>query len=122
MAKECTLSTGKLPLGGLPRNSVVRITDHPNMTSAVYCGCKAINQTNKKGILCIFFLNLKLAVITLKFEQKYLSRVMRKPTICICEIKDADQLRGNREADQRLCFRYTDSTIPLLSKSEISSL
>ena len=21
---------------------------------------------------------------------------------------------GNREADQRLCFRYTDSTIPLL--------
>ena len=35
--------------------------------------------------------------------------------------KDADQLRGNREADQRLCFRYTDSTIPLLFKSEISS-
>ena len=36
--------------------------------------------------------------------------------------KDADQLRGNREADQRLCFRYTDSTIPLLPKSEISGL
>ena len=35
--------------------------------------------------------------------------------------KDADQLRGNHEADQRLCFRYTDSTIPLLSKSKISS-
>ena len=51
-----------------------------------------------------------------------MSRVMRKPTFCICENKDADQLRGNREADQRLCFRYTDSTIPLLSKSEISSL
>ena len=46
---------------------------------------------------------------------------MGKPTICICENKDADQLRGNREADQRLCFRYTDSTIPLLLKSEISS-
>ena len=40
----------------------------------------------------------------------------------ICENKDADQLRGNREADQRLCFRYTDSTIPLLSNNEISSL
>ena len=39
---------------------------------------------------------------------------MRKPTICIGENKDADQLRGNREADQRLCFRYTDSTISLL--------
>ena len=47
---------------------------------------------------------------------------MRKPTFCICENKDADQLRGNREADQRLCFRYLDSMIPLLSKSEISSL
>ena len=47
---------------------------------------------------------------------------MRKPFFCICENKDADQLRGNREADQRLCFRYTDSTIPLLPKSEISSL
>ena len=34
---------------------------------------------------------------------------MRKPTICICENKDADQLRGNSEADQRLCFRYSDS-------------
>ena len=31
---------------------------------------------------------------------------MRNPTFCICENKDADQLRGNREADQRLCFRY----------------
>ena len=50
-----------------------------------------------------------------------LSRIVRKPVFCICENKDADQLRGNREADQRLCFRYTDSTIPLLSKPEISS-
>ena len=41
---------------------------------------------------------------------------MRKPAFCICENKDADQRRGNREADQCLCFRYTDSTIPLLSK------
>ena len=46
---------------------------------------------------------------------------MEKPTICIGENKGADQLRGNREADQRLCFRYSDSTIPLLLKSEISS-
>ena len=52
----------------------------------------------------------------------YLSLVMRKPAFCICENKDADQLRGNREAEQRLCFRYTDSKIPLLPKSEISSL
>ena len=47
-----------------------------------------------------------------------MSRLMGKPTICIGENKDADQLRGNREADQRLCFRYSDSTISLLLKSE----
>ena len=35
---------------------------------------------------------------------------MRKPAFCICA------------ADQRLCFLYMDSTIPLLSKSKISSL
>ena len=52
----------------------------------------------------------------------HLSRDVRKPDFCICENKDADQLRGNREADQRLCFRYMESTIPLLLKSEISSL
>ena len=51
-----------------------------------------------------------------------MSRVVGKPAFCICENKDTDQLRGNREADQRLCFRYTDSTISLLPKYEISSL
>ena len=53
---------------------------------------------------------------------RYLSGVVRKPAFCICENKDADQLRGNREADQRLCFRYIDSTIPLVPKYEGSSL
>ena len=76
-----------------------------------------------------------------EFVVVYMSRLVGKPTICIGEnkdadqlcghreadqrlcfrYKDADQLRGNREADQRLCFRYSNSTIPLLHKSEISS-
>ena len=47
---------------------------------------------------------------------------MSKPDFCKCENKDAAQPHGNREADQRLCFRHTDSAIPLLPKSEISSL
>ena len=46
---------------------------------------------------------------------------MGKPTSCIGENKGADQLRGNREADQRLCFRFSDSTIPPLLNSKISS-
>ena len=48
-----------------------------------------------------------------------MSLCVRKPTICMGENKDADQLRGNREADQRLCFRYTDSTFPPLLKPKI---
>ena len=47
---------------------------------------------------------------------------MRKPDFRIGENKDADLLRRNREADQRLCFHYIDSTFPILSKYEISSL
>ena len=38
---------------------------------------------------------------------------MRKPTICKCE---------NKGADQRLCFRYTDSTNSLLLISKISRI
>ena len=45
-----------------------------------------------------------------------------KTVFSICENKDADQLRGNGEADQRLYFRFSDSTIPLVPKYEISSL
>ena len=56
----------------------------------------------------------------LRIINAYMSRLMGKPTICIGEYKDADQLRGDREADQHLCFRYSESTVPLLLKSEIS--
>ena len=52
-----------------------------------------------------------------KYEPRH-----KKTGFCLCENKDADQLCGNPEADQGLCFRYTDSTIPLLPKSKISSL
>ena len=43
-----------------------------------------------------------------------MSLAMRKPDFCICENKDADQLRGNRKADQRLCFRYMVATIRMV--------
>ena len=66
--------------------------------------------------------NLQLKTLFLALIDLHLSRVMKKPMFCIYENKGADQLRGNREADQRLCFCYIDSKIPLLSKSEISSL
>ena len=49
MVKGCALSTGYLPRGGLPRNSVDRITDRPDMTSAVDWDVKhQPKQTNKQ--------------------------------------------------------------------------
>ena len=51
-----------------------------------------------------------------------MSLVVGEPELCLCENKDADQLRGHCEADQCLCFCYTDSTIPLLPGYEILRL
>ena len=51
-----------------------------------------------------------------------MSRDVRNTIFANAKTKDADQLRGNREVDQRLCFRFLDSTIHLLPKSQISSL
>ena len=38
---------------------------------------------------------------------------MKKPAFCACENKRADQLR--------VCSRYKDGTIPVISKSDISN-
>ena len=43
-----------------------------------------------------------------------MSHVVRKPDFCICKKKGQISYGA---ADQRLCFRYIDSTTPLLSKS-----
>ena len=47
---------------------------------------------------------------------------MRNPAFCMSENKGADQLRSNCAADQRLCFHYMDSTIPLHPKYKIKLL
>ena len=77
------------------------------------------------GLFCLFTkpIGIHMKCIPLPAEvSSYFSLVVRKPAFCICENKDADRLRGNREADLRLCFRYIDNTTPLLPKSRISSL
>ena len=45
------LSTGNLPRGGLPKNSVDRMTDRPDMTSAVDRGRKALTQQQQISTL-----------------------------------------------------------------------
>ena len=44
-----------------------------------------------------------------------------KTRFCLSENKDADQLCSNCTDEQRICFRYKDSTIHLHGKCEISS-
>ena len=39
-----------------------------------------------------------------------MSRVVRKPAFCICENKDADQLRGNREVTAKLISAFVFAT------------
>ena len=78
----------------------------------------------KESIKCLI-VSLMIPV-TQSFQHKEtgqhnVSFTLRKTAFCICENKDTDQLHGNREADQCLCFHYIDRTIPLLSKYEISS-
>ena len=45
----------------------------------------------------------------------FYGRIMRKPDIYIWKNKGADR---NCAADQRLCFRYINRTVPLLPKFE----
>ena len=53
---------------------------------------------------------------------KKLSPIMRNSAFCLCENNDEDQLHGDCADDQGLCFHFIDSTIPLLLKSENSSV
>ena len=46
---------------------------------------------------------------------------MRKLLFAYAKTKGEDQLRGNHAADQHLCFRYIDSTIPVLPKFQASN-
>ena len=78
-------------------------------------------QSLLRSLTAALFLNKKKKKENMHFcDVAQLGLVTRKLEFCLCENKGADQLSSNCTADQRLCFRYTNSTIPLL-KSEISS-
>ena len=85
------------------------------------CGDRPLNQlqyisntTRGNNVLLICPCNLDLIGYQI-------SHIVRKPDFSLCKNIGPDQLCSNCEADQRLCFRYMDSTIPLLSKSEFLS-
>ena len=91
------------------------IIDEPKI-EFLYAGIFVIS-----GLILYFpFVHFKLKIPGT--GEYYMSHLMRKPTICLGKNTGADQLRGYREADQHLCFRNSDSTIPLLLYYKISSL
>ena len=108
--------------------AATKCNEKPSQATGNPVGGKACSST--KGGLLRYIPNTysihKFSSLKFAYLQGRLSR-----HICICENKGSDQLRcenkrsdrlhGNREADQRLCLRYSNSKIPLLSKSEISS-
>ena len=63
---------------------------------------------------CVNFIKLRhkviLTVLVLTYEPHYE------------KTNNLHMRKQRREADQRLCLRYTDTAIPLLSKSKISSI
>ena len=77
-----------------------------------------INQLNPQ-LTCYGLNQFNCSPTAVVIRRSDLSRIMRKPDFCLYENKGADQLCSY---NQRLCFRYTDSTTPLLPKSEISIL
>ena len=60
--------------------------------------------------ICKFKTRYFLMCVTTSYEgnkKKNMSRLLRTPTLCMCENIGADQLRGDSESDQRICFRHT---------------
>ena len=114
MAKGCALGSGYLPQGGLPRNNVDRITDRPNLTSAVDRGHKASTQTDKQNFIkwqketflissrgqhANWLFNDQNRILSFQKVFHVLIEPRHEKTYIWQKNKDADQLRGSREAD-----------------------
>ena len=67
------------------------------MSTAAFVPISNPNSNQHLSIKCNFLETLNSRMLSINL-------VVRKPAFHICENKDADQLRGNREADQRLVF------------------
>ena len=86
---------------------------------ACVCTCMmplAVTAVKLQAVHQLFIMFIHVTV------RENMSHIMRKLAFCICKNKDTDQLCSNCTAEQRLCFRFTDSTIFLLLLSKISSI
>ena len=90
---------------------IIRMYKLHSMIKMIFRKLKTKSQVHYR--IQLDYVNWDLTVIPEKnwFEhtKKEMSHLMGKPTICRGENKDADQLCSNRESDQHLCFRYSES-------------
>ena len=79
--------------------------------------CRSYNHDNHLSITCTnIHVVIRIQIIRASFwENRTFAYAKTKPQISVV-------VCGNRKTDQRLCFRYMDSTIHLLPKAEISSV
>ena len=82
------------------------------------CNMKALSVSDTQNIGVIIFTLKKLTFMLRKNEPRY----EKTGLLHMRKQRRRSAVRCYRTADQRLCFRYIDTTIPPLSKSEISSL
>ena len=84
MAKGWALSTGNLPRGGLSRNSVDRITDRLDMTSAVHRGRKALTQQQQQQHKTDTFLSTNDQIYSFNLRlSAFTSAILNKTTFCV---------------------------------------
>ena len=81
--------------------------------------CLSIPKTHDRYFFLLTFGCLHLDKFSVNLNEP---RHEKTCFICLCEKKDADQMHGEGAADQHLRFCYIESKIPLLPKSQISSI
>ena len=81
-AKGWALRTGNLPRGGLSRDSVERITDRPDMTSAVDRGRKALAQQQQHKTDTFLSTNDQIYSFNLRCLA-WTSAILNKTTFCV---------------------------------------
>ena len=103
----------------------------------VFWGCSVKSDTyHDTSSMTTFSLQHQMALCMLLMLSKYIAAIIVlvvgniiglyhlshviENGFCLCEIKDVDQPCSNCTANQHLCFRSIDSTVPLVFKSDIS--
>ena len=83
---------------------------YPKFQDSFFCGCTGWFVSDLVGNP-----EDRFSGVTAQVASDQVSRIMRKPAICIYENKSTDQLCSNSVADQYLLFHYTAQPVFLFN-------